>query len=408
MKKISATILIFTFASHALAGDGWTQWGGPTRDFRSPDSGLAAKWPEAGPTMLWKRDLGEGYSSILATGDTLYTMFRKGDDENIISLSAKTGETRWVHTYAAPMFPDAETSFGRGPNSTPLLVNGRLISIGFTGKLFCLDARSGKPLWSRDLFKDDQGTPLQFGYSSSPLHYKDTIILPVGAKGRSVMALAIADGAMRWSSGDNKNSYSTPILVDVAGKKQVTLVMTQDILGLDADSGAVVWSHPYKNQWDTHCTTPVDCGQGRVFYPSFGGGVLLQLKGGKDKPAVKEVWSTKKIGAGQTNVVCVGDLLFGAAGSGKSGIFSAVKICDGTAAWQERLPTANVLLADNRLIILDETGELRMAKISDKKLETICKASVLKPKAWTAPTLADRKLYLRDQAQIMALDLGGP
>jgi outer membrane protein assembly factor BamB len=252
-----------------------------------------------------------------------------------------------------------------------------------------------------------KATPLQFGYSASPLLYKDTVILPVGAKGRSVMALAIADGAVRWSSGDNKNSYSTPILVDVGGKKQVTLVMTMEILGLDADSGKVIWSHPYKNQWDTHCTTPVDCGQGRVFYPSFGGGVLLQLRGGKDKSAVKELWTSKKIGAGQTNVVCAGDLLFGAAGSSKSGLFSAVRISDGTVAWQERLPIANVLLADGRLIILDETGELRMARTSDKQLDTICKASLLKPKAWTVPTLSDGKLYLRDQSQILAVDIAG-
>jgi outer membrane protein assembly factor BamB len=407
MKPINAMILTLVLAGQVFAGEGWTQWGGPTRDFHSPETELIFKWSDTGPKTLWKRDLGEGYSAILASGDTLYTMFRKGDDENVIALNAKDGKTRWTHTYAAPMPPKTETQFGRGPNATPLLVDGRLISVGFTGQLFCFDARTGKPIWSHDLYKDFHASFLEFGYSASPLLHKDTIILPIGENGQSLMALSIADGKVRWSSGDFKNSYSTPIIVDVGGAKQITLVMSKEIAGFDADTGKLAWSHPYKNQWDTHCTTPVNCGDGRVFYPSFGGGVMLQLRGGKDKIEVKELWTTKKVGAGQTNVICAGDLLFGASGSGKASFFSAVKLSDGTEAWQERLPVSNVLLVDNRLIILDESGELRIARVSDKKLDTICRASLLKAKAWTAPTLADGKIYLRDQTQIMALDLAG-
>ncbi|MBI5764421.1 MAG: PQQ-binding-like beta-propeller repeat protein [Planctomycetes bacterium] len=407
MKTLCATLFTLVVASSAFAGHEWTQWGGPTRDFRSPETGLIEKFPDGGPKTLWKRDLGEGYSSILAAGDTLYTMFRKGDDESVVALNAKTGETRWTHTYAAPMPKDAETSFGRGPNATPLLVDGKLITIGFNGVIFCLDAKTGKPIWSHDLVKDEGGTAVKFGYSAAPLLHKDTIILPVGGKGKAVMAFGIADGKVRWSSGDQDNSYSTPIFVDVRGSKYVTLVMPTEIIGLNADNGKLVWAHPYKNQWDTHCTTPVDCGKGRVFYPSFGGGVMLQLdeKGGKVSP--KELWTSKSVGAGQTNVILVGDLLYGAAGSGKAGLFAAAKVGDGTEVWKERLPMANVLLADDRLIILDESGQLQFARPSDKKLDTICKATVLKPKAWTVPTLADGKLYLRDQSQIMAVDLAG-
>lgn len=405
MKSLCATFFTLFIAGSAFAGNEWTQWGGPTRDFRSPETGLIEKFPDGGPKTLWKRELGEGYTSILAADDSLYTMFRKGDDENVVALNAKTGETRWTHTYAAPMFKEADTNFGRGPNATPLLVKNRLITVGFTGKLFCLDAKSGKPVWKHDLFADKKGTELKFGYSAAPLLHNDTVILPVGGQGKAVVAFAISDGAIRWSAGDQDNSYSTPIFVDVGGAKCVTLVMPKEIIGLNADNGKLLWAHPYKNQWDTHCTTPVDCGKGRVYYPSFGGGVMLQLaeSGGKISP--KELWTSKSVGAGQTNVILVGDLLYGAAGSGKSSLFAAAKVSDGTEVWKERLPMATVLLADDRLIILDESGQLQFARPSDKKLDTICKAALLKPKAWTVPTLADGRLYLRDQSQIMAVDL---
>src|ERR1043166_7678543 len=169
MKPINAMILTLVLAGQVFAGEGWTQWGGPTRDFHSPETELIFKWSDTGPKTLWKRDLGEGYSAILASGDTLYTMFRKGDDENVIALNAKDGKTRWTHTYAAPMPPKTEPQFGRGPNATPLLVDGRLISVGFTGQLFCFDARTGKPIWSHDLYKDFHASFLEFGYSASPL-----------------------------------------------------------------------------------------------------------------------------------------------------------------------------------------------------------------------------------------------
>lgn len=394
--------LLFTAAA---VGDDWAQWGGPRRDFKPPASALVEKWPAAGPRAVWKRELGEGYSAVLAAGDTLYTMYRAGETENVVALSAATGETRWTHTYDAPLLPKTETGFGKGPNATPLLMDGRLITVGFTGKLFCLDAKTGKPLWSSDLMKDQDATFLQFGYSSSPLPHRDTVILPVGAKGRALAAFNLADGKIRWSAGNFENSYSTPILVEVGSKKHVTLVTTTEIVGFDADTGAALWSHPYKNQWDTHCTTPVDCGQGRVFYPSFEGGVLLQLKSGSDGTEVKQLWTTKRIGSGQTNVVCIGEHLYGAGGSGRAGFFVAARLSDGAPAWRERVPLANAVYADNRLIVLDENGVLRLVKASPDKYESICQAELLQSRAWTAPTLADGRLYLRDQKHILAIDL---
>ncbi len=395
-------------APAALAAD-WTQWGGPNRDFKSPEKGLITTWGAAGPRVLWKRDLGEGYSAVIAADKRLYTLYRSGDDEHVVALDAESGKTVWEHKYSAPLQAadgaKYETGFGRGPNATPLLAGDRLITVGFTGKLFCLNAADGKVVWSHDLLADFGATFLQFGYSASPLLYKDSLILPIGAKGRSIIALGLADGKERWSSGDFENSYSTPILVNVGPEKHLTMVMTKQIIGVNAENGKLAWAHPYLNQWDTHCTTPVDCGEGRVFYPSFNGGILIEVAYSPAGTETKELWKTKKIGVGQSNVVCVGDYLYGASGSERASFFAAVSLKDGNEAWRERLPMANVVYADGRLFALDEGGALNLLKATPEKFEVTAKAPLLERKAWTVPTLADGRLYIRDQKQIAAISL---
>jgi len=403
--RLTAFAIAVSALASSASADSWNQWGGGKRNFCSAETGLIDKWGDAGPKVIWKRELGEGYSAIVTADDSIYTMFRRDDDETIIALDRETGHTRWAHTYAAPLPKDAETGFGRGPNATPLIAGDRLVTVGVMGKVHCLSRKDGSVIWSTDLLADHGAAFLKFGYSASPLLYRDTLIFPIGAKDKSVIALGLADGKPRWASADYENSYSTPVLVELGGRSFVTLVMAKEIIGLSADDGKLAWTHPYKNQWDTHCTTPVDCGEGRVFYPSFEGGVLLQLASGKDAVEVKELWKTKKVGAGQTNVIRVGDLLFGASGNGRAAFFSAVKLSDGTEAWRERLALSNVLLADGRLIILDENGELRLAKPSSEKLDTICQSPLLESRAWTAPSLADGRLYLRDQKTICAIDL---
>lgn len=388
-----------------LAAADWKQWGGENRDFCSQETGLIETWAASGPKTLWKRQLGEGYSAVVCIDKSLYTLYRAAEEEHVISLDADTGATKWDFPYAAPMPKDAETGFGKGPNATPLIAGDRLITVGFDGLVHCFDRASGKLTWTMNLIKDQGGTFVKFGYSSSPLLYKDLVIFPTGAKGRALMAFNVSDGKPRWSAGAFENSYSSPILVDIGGRKQVTLVAAKEILGFDAESGEQAWSHAYKNQWDTHCTTPVDCGDGRVFYPSFEGGVLLKLSVNEGKTDAREVWSTKKIGTGQTSVVRVGENLYGAGGSNRASFFCCINLSDGEPAWRERLPPSNTIFADGKLFALDEAGILRLAKAGAEKYQPLCEAALLEAKAWTAPTLASGRLYLRDQKCILAIDL---
>jgi len=177
--------LLLTAPSASAQATDWAQWGGPHRDFKSDAKGLAASWPAAGPRRLWQRELGEGYSAIAVERGVLYTMYRKADNEVAIALDASTGKTIWEYSYAAPFSPEYDMSNGPGPHATPLVTGNFVFTSGATGKLHCLDKKTGKLLWSHDLINEFHGTLRVNGYSCSPIAYKDKVVMLVGGQASS-------------------------------------------------------------------------------------------------------------------------------------------------------------------------------------------------------------------------------
>src|SRR6185436_12665942 len=146
---------------------------------------------EAGPRKTWERALGAGYSSIVADGGLLFTIYRSGDDEVVVALRAETGATEWEHRYR-------RTGSGEPPNSTPTVVGDRLYTLGVSGILCALDKRSGKLAWSHDLVEEYKAKQPQYGFATSPLAYRGSLILPVGGAGYGVAAFDLADGKLLW------------------------------------------------------------------------------------------------------------------------------------------------------------------------------------------------------------------
>jgi outer membrane protein assembly factor BamB len=159
---------------------GWPRWGGPGGDFKVVVAGLAESWPEDGPPVLWRRPLGAGYSAIAAVAGTLYTIYRDGEDDVVIALRADDGETVWEHRYRAPTREGNSLEFGKGPHATPLILADRLVTLGYTGVLSCLDRKTGEPIWTHDLIPDFEGEVLEFGYSASPILQDGKVIVLVG------------------------------------------------------------------------------------------------------------------------------------------------------------------------------------------------------------------------------------
>jgi outer membrane protein assembly factor BamB len=167
----------------------WPQFGGPNRNFMVDSKGLADAWPAEGPKKLWMRPLGEGYSGISVDQGTLYTMYRKGEQEVAIALDAATGKTRWEYAYNASFTSNLAMENGAGPHTTPLIMGNRVYTVGILALLNCFDKTTGKLVWSKDLYKDFPGSSrMDRGYSSSPMAYKNSIILTIGGAGHAVIA----------------------------------------------------------------------------------------------------------------------------------------------------------------------------------------------------------------------------
>jgi outer membrane protein assembly factor BamB len=385
----------------------WPQWGGPTRNFVSTSKGLAASWPEKGPRQLWSRPLGQGHSSIIVSGKTLYTVYSQGEQESVIALAADTGKTIWEYKYDAPT-SGMNYKEGLGPHSTPLLVGNLLYTVGAIGKLHALDKNTGKVVWSHDLWKEYGGKKMDRGYSCSPLAYKNTIILTLGGQGQTLIAFNQKDGSVAWKNQTLDMSPSSPIIINVDGQDQLVTFLGKAITGVDPNNGELLWSHPHITEWGLNISTPVWGNDNLLFVSSAysGGSRVLKLTRSEGKTVASELWFNNRLRVHHSTAIRIGDYVYGSSGDFGPAFFAGINVKTGEIAFQDRsFPKTNFLLADGKLVILDEDGNLALATVSPAGLKVISKVSLMKHLAWTVPTLVGTRLYVRDRQMIAALDL---
>jgi len=386
----------------------WPQWGGPARNFHSDTKGIADRWPSAGPKQLWKRELGDGYSSIVTDDRAAYTMYRRGTQNVVIAMDIRTGKTLWEQPFEAKASDKALVDYGTGPNSTPLLANGRLFVTTYVGTLAALDASTGKIIWKHELWSELHGTFNERGYSSSPIAYHDQVIVPVGGKSQGLVSFRQSDGKTVWRNADLDNALSSPILINVDGEEQFALMMLKEAAGVDAKTGALRWRHPHVTMYDINVTTPVWApGNILVFSSAYDGGTrAVQLKREGGKTNVKELWFTKRLRVHHGNMLLLGNYVYASSGDFGVSPVTCIDVRTGQIAWQQRqFAKANYLFADGKAIALDEDGKLTLLRLTPEKPEILSSAQVLEKISWTVPALSGTHLLIRDQKTIRALDL---
>lgn len=404
-------IAVMMSCSPIFAADAnWTQWGGPKQDFKPQCGKLADSWPDDGPKKVWSRDLGDGYSAIVAEDGKLYTMCRDDDKEAIICMDAGTGKTVWETKYDASPAPGHVMEFGAGPRATPLIDGDKIYGIGVSGVMHCVNKKDGEIVWKHDLWKEFEGNILQHGYASSPVPYKDTVIAMVGGKGHSLIAFNKKDGKVVWKKQDFNNSYSTPKFIDVDGQLQLVCFMAKEVAAIDPATGELLWNFKHGNQYGQNVCMPIYNNDDHILFISSaadGGSRGLKLTRKGDKTNVEEVWSNKKVGVHHSNAVRVGDYVYLSTTSGNGpGLFYALNIKNGEVAWRERgFSKATCLYADGKIIILDEDGNLGLTVCTPEKFSIKSQVPMLSRSSWTVPTLVGDKLFVRDRKHIMALDL---
>jgi len=395
--------------SLATPDGAWLQWGGPRRNFMVESGTLASQWPANGPKRLWARPLGEGHSAILVESGRLYTMYRQGGAERIAALDAATGKAIWEYEYDEST-QGLNLSEGAGPHSTPLILDNRVFAVSSRVKLFAIHKHTGKRAWARDLVKELDAEQDDRGYAPSPIAYRDTLIVIAGGPQAAVAAFNPATGAPLWTGGDFPVAPGSPLLINVDGQDQLVVLGTDEVVGMNPSNGTVLWRHPHRTQYGLNISTPVWGGDNLLFVSSAynNGARALKLRQAGGKTTVKEEWFQNRMRVHIGTVIRLGDFAVGSSGDFGPCPTVGIDLKSGNVLWQDRqFARSTFLYADNKLIIMDETGNLGLATAARDGLKVLARASVLSNRAWTVPTLSGTTLYVRDRKQIVALALGG-
>lgn len=387
---------------------GWPAWGGPTHNFHVPTHGLAASWPATGPGPVWKRDLGPGYSAVVAADGRLFTLYRDGNQDVVVALRAEDGNELWNRRYDAPTLDGSVLQFGSGPNGTPLVVGDRLVTLSYSGKLHCLSVEDGTILWSHDLVPEFEATVLEFGHSASPIEHDGKIIVLVGGEQMAVVALDPTDGSLVWSSDPGTVSYATPLVIDVDGQQQLVYFSADEIIGLDVADGRRLWSHTAVNQWKNNATTPV-WGDDNLLWvatqPDGGTRMLRLSQSGDGSTNVEELWADKKISIHYWNSIRIDDTVYASIGNNGS-LLTAVDAATGKVLWKERgFSQANFVHTGDMTLVLDQHGNLALVRLRRTGLEVLSRATISDEKTWTVPTLVGTRLYIRDATSLQVFEL---
>jgi outer membrane protein assembly factor BamB len=385
----------------------WTDFRGPARDGHYRGA-IRTDWPAGGLQPIWKQPVGGGYASFVAARGRAFTIEQRGAQEVVAAYDVMTGRELWTHGWTA-MF--RETMGGDGPRATPTWHDGRLYALGATGQLVCLDAADGRVIWRVDILEDAGAGNLPWGMAASPLIADDTVIvLPGGGGGKSVAAYNKHDGRRVWSAHDDQTAYSSPMLVTLAGVRQLMVFTATRVMGLTPGSGRVIWQYPWPTQMGINASQPVVIGDNRVFVSTgYGTGAavidLTPATGGDGQAprfSVREVWRNIRMKNQFTSSVLHDGHIYGL----DENILACLDAATGDLKWKGgRYGYGQVMLANGHLIVLSETGELGLVRATPERHDERARFQAISGKTWNHPAIVDGVLLIRNLQEMAAFDL---
>lgn len=398
---LAAVALVFASTAQALAQSdaNWPQWRGPNRDGVSKETGLLKQWPEKGPSLVWKASgAGSGYSSFSIANGRMYTMGLRGDREFVIAFDITNGKEAWATPHGSAFRNDR----GDGPRGTPTIDGDRLYALGGSGDLTCLDVKTGKIVWTKNVLREFGGSNITWGISESPLVMGNKVLVNAGGRNASIVALNKDNGSVIWKSQSDESGYSSAIPLQVNGGTQVVFFTHDRALGLDINDGRLLWEYGKPANNVANVATPIVRGN-RVFISSdygTGGGVVEIKADGR----AQEVYFTKDMRNHHSSSVLVGDYLYGFSSS----ILTAMKFDTGEIAWRDRsVGKGSLVYADGNLYCFSENGIVGLVEATPTGYHEKGRFRIQQGElpTWTHPVVAGGRLYLRDQDTIYAFDV---
>lgn len=375
----------------------WTSFRGPNRDGVYAERPILTAWPRRGLERLWKQPIGGGYASFVVAAGLAFTIEQRRDREVAAAYDVDTGREIWTNSWPADF---QEAMGGDGPRATPTWHDGRLYVQGAEGELRCLEAATGKVVWSKNILSDNGASNLQWGMSASPLIVDNKVIVqPGGSGGSSVVAYDRFTGAAVWKVLDDRQAYTSPMLVTLGGRQQILTVTASRAVGLSPEDGTLLWEYPWATEYDVNASQPIVTGPNRFFISAgYGHGaavVELQQVGGRF--TTRTVWQNNRMKNRFNPSVLHEGHIYGL----DEGILACVDSETGQQKWKGgRYGYGQLLLAGAHLVVTTETGEVVLVRATPDKHEELARFSALDGKTWNVPALADGWLFVRNTTEM--------
>ena len=387
---VCAALAVTLCTAQPLRGDDWPQWMGPRLDGISTESGWSADWSTQPPEQQWTREIGLGFSSISVHQGRIYTMGHREGQETVWCLQADSGEELWSYSYEAAL---NDNLYEGGPGATPTVRGDAVYTLSVDGQLHCLDRRRGTVRWRRSL-QDDFGVGLhEWGFNSSPLLVDDRLYVQGGRIG----CYRQTDGALLWKSPPHQAGYGAVRTMTVTGNEYLVSLDCDGLRITSPEDGATLAVHEWESPFATNSTTPIISGN-RIFL-STGynvGAALLEFDG----HALTQKYTTRRLRNHFNNSILYNGMLYGMDGNSNLGrvvTLTCLDFATGDVRWKQRgLGCGSLMIADGRLLILSERGDLVVADATPEGYTERSRATILSGRCWTVPVLSNGRVFARN------------
>jgi len=392
------SLVAFIDGTEDLDQNSWKQFRGNNRNGVSAETTINEKWSENEPKLIWKQNLGSGFSEILASKDKVYTMISEKTDslsglEFLVAYDALSAEEIW-RTFVDSMFIEPGGS-GDGPRSTPVIDDKAIYCLSSFGKLGAFSRKNGNTLWTVD-FVEEFGNKPGWNYTTSPILHENEIIIEVG--GTDSMAFASFDkktGETLWINGEGRPSYSSPTFTAIDGGIQFVFANGTMLMSFDK-TGKELWS--YSMPFQSPIATPLFIAPNKIFVSSGAGCFMIQVENNE----VAEVFINKSM-RNTFNTSCYYDGHIYGIGSSA---LKCISVTDGEAKWSERgFGLGSLILVGNKLLAMTDKGVLKLVDAVPEAYNEHGSYQALTGKSWTAPSFANGTIYLRNLTEMASYRL---
>jgi outer membrane protein assembly factor BamB len=402
MKHLTIIVILCLLIGHTAIAQVYSNWRGPDRDGKYLDTGLLKQWPDNGPKMIWAYEkLGKGFSSAVISNNKIYVTGVEGDDGFVYELSMNGELLRKI-----PYGKDMVESWP-GSRSTPTIAGNLLYLATGVGKILCIDLETATVKWIRDLFNEFDGKNNVWGLTENMIVDGEVVYCSPGGKKNNVIALNRFTGQLVWSSEGmgEISAYGSPLLINHNGRRILVSLLQKHILGLDPETGKLLWHYPFSNQHEVHPNTPIYHDGSLYCFSGYGnGGVKLKIS--DDGKSVSKEWFNADLDNQMGGAILKNGYIYGSGQRNRN--WFCIDWETGKTLHQSRdIDVGTVIYADGMLYAYTQRGELALMEPQNGKFRVVSKTTVElgSDQHWAHLVIDNGILYVRHGNALMAYNI---